>query len=105
FYVKLENGIEGFVHIKNVNEYLMFDEEKLLFYTDSGKKYRLGDVLKVKLLSVDMKELKIDFTLNEKKREFNGKSKLGNKPSKKKDLARIMSSTKKKQNLFNRKRR
>ncbi|MBN3490619.1 ribonuclease R [Acholeplasma equirhinis] len=97
FYVKLTNGIEGFVHIKNVNEYLMFDEEKLLFYSESGKKYRLGDQLKVKLLAVDMVEHKIDFTLNEKRIQKNQGQKINFKSSKKKDLKQVFTTTKKKQ--------
>lgn len=63
FFVKIPNGIEGFVSVRNVNQYLIYDEENLLFYTDRGRRYKLGDIIKVKLLAVDLVENKIDFTI------------------------------------------
>lgn len=64
FFVKLDMGIEGFINVRNVNTYLIYDEENLLFFTDRGKRYRLGDKITVKLISVDMNENRIDFTID-----------------------------------------
>jgi ribonuclease R len=62
--VKLENGIEGLVNVRNVNQYLIYDDEALLFYTERGKRYRLGDKIRVKLIKVDEVENNIDFTID-----------------------------------------
>lgn len=64
FFVKLENGIEGLVNVRNVNQYLIYDDEALLFYTERGKRYRLGDKIRVKLIKVDEVENNIDFTID-----------------------------------------
>ena len=66
FFVKLDNGIEGLVNVRNVNQYLIYDDEQLLFYTDSGKRYRLGDRIRVKLIKVDSVDNNIDFTIDSK---------------------------------------
>ncbi|CDR31110.1 Ribonuclease R [Acholeplasma oculi] len=69
FFVKVDKGIEGFVNVRNVNEYLIYDEENLLFFTDNGNRYRLGDFITVKLISVDKNENNIDFSIERKKRQ------------------------------------
>ncbi len=69
FFVKVDKGIEGFVIVRNVNEYLIYDEENLLFFTDNGNRYRLGDFITVKLISVDKNENNIDFSIERKKRQ------------------------------------
>jgi ribonuclease R len=74
FFVRTHKGIEGFVHLKNVDDYLVYHEAKMLFTSSQGKKYRLGDTIQVQLLKVDMDELKIDFTIY-KKREIKSKNK------------------------------
>jgi len=66
FFVKLDNGIEGLVNVRNVNQYLIYDDENLLFYTDSGNRYRLGDRIRVKLIKVDEVDNNIDFTIDAK---------------------------------------
>ncbi|WP_025724595.1 ribonuclease R [Acholeplasma granularum] len=82
FFVKLTNGIEGFVNVRNINQYLIYDEQQLLFYTDHGNRYRLGDMIKVKLIKVDEIDNNIDFTIDQKnkavKHEF---KKVTKKPS------------------------
>lgn len=74
FFVRTHKGIEGFVHLKNVDDYLVYHEAKMLFTSSQGEKYRLGDTIQVQLLKVDMDELKIDFTIY-KKREIKSKNK------------------------------
>lgn len=60
-FVKLSNGIEGFVPLRVLNDYYMYDEANLTFVGNRGKKYRLGDAIKVELLDVDLAQKKMDF--------------------------------------------
>lgn len=109
FFVKLDNGIEGLVNVRNVNQYLIYDDEHLLFYTDSGNRYRLGDRIRVKLIKVDEVDNNIDFTIDPKnkaqahttkkiagksRRENSSKKKVTHKPKRDKNRAR-KSKTKK----------
>ncbi|MFA5471350.1 MAG: ribonuclease R [Acholeplasmataceae bacterium] len=66
-FVKLENGIEGFVPLRALDDYYMYNEALLTFIGRRGKKYRLGDQIKVELLSVDLSEKKMDFGIVDKK--------------------------------------
>jgi len=62
FFVRISNGIEGFVNLKNTNnpgEYI----DHLLSYKVGDKVYKIGDLVKVELIDVDMLDLKIDFKL------------------------------------------
>ncbi|MBN2300675.1 MAG: ribonuclease R [Acholeplasmataceae bacterium] len=65
-FVKLANGIEGFVPLRVLNDYYMYDESHLTFIGNRGKKYRLGDTVKVELLDVDLATKKMDFVIAEK---------------------------------------
>ena len=66
-FVKLDKGIEGFVPLRVLNDYYMYDESNLTFIGNRGKKYRLGDLVKVELLDVDLAAKKMDFSIIEKK--------------------------------------
>jgi ribonuclease R len=66
-FVKLDKGIEGFVPLRILNDYYMYDESNLTFIGNRGKKYRLGDLVKVELLDVDLAAKKMDFNIIEKK--------------------------------------
>jgi ribonuclease R len=68
-FVKLSNGIEGFVPLRLLNDYYMYDEANLTFIGNRGKKYRLGDPIKVELLDVDLAAKKMDFVIVEKKQK------------------------------------
>ena len=59
--------IEGLVHISELpSDYFHFDAVKHLLRGErSGKQYRLGDRLRVKLVRVDLETSKIDFILVE----------------------------------------
>ncbi|MFH0767396.1 MAG: ribonuclease R, partial [Bacillota bacterium] len=65
-FVKLSNGIEGFVPLRVLDDYYMYDEAQLTFIGKRGKKYRLGDAVKVELLDVDLATKKMDFVIFEK---------------------------------------
>lgn len=70
FFVRLtEFHIDGLVHISSLeNDYYHFDEVKQCLVGEAmGKRYRLGDPLKVKVAAVNLDERKIDFTLDEPK--------------------------------------
>ena len=59
--------IEGLVHISELpSDYFHYDAAKHLLRGErSGKQYRLGDRLSVKLVRVDLETSKIDFVLAE----------------------------------------
>ncbi len=59
FYVELDNSIEGLVHIKNLDGYYYLDDHNNL--TDGIRTYKLGQKVKVKLISVDLNNRNIDF--------------------------------------------
>lgn len=66
-FVELENGIEGLVHVSGMDDdYYQYVEERYsLVGQRSGKVYRLGDAVKVKLVKVNPGERTIDFVLAE----------------------------------------
>lgn len=59
--------VEGLVHISELpSDYFHFDATKhMLLGERSGKRYRLGDRLKIRLVRVDLESSKIDFVLAE----------------------------------------
>ena len=59
--------VEGLVHISELpSDYFHFDAIKhTLLGERSGKQYRLGDRVRVKLVRVDLETSKIDFVLAE----------------------------------------
>lgn len=74
-FVKLQSGIEGFVPLRVMDDYYAYDENNLTFVGNRGKRYRLGDAIKVKLLEVDLQAKKMDYQIVEKKVAMEQKSK------------------------------
>jgi ribonuclease R len=77
---------EGLVHVSELGaDYFHFDAAKHMMLGErTGKRYRLGDRVRVKVVRVDMESTKIDFTLVEEKKEDEGpggKKKEGKKKS------------------------
>ncbi len=68
FYVELPNTIEGLVHITTLlDDYYIFDEQLCCLYGEySGKKYRMGDKVRVKAVSADLLSKTIDFEVLDK---------------------------------------
>lgn len=66
-YVRLENCVEGLVPIRDLgDEYFVFNEQRLeLRGNESGKLFKLGMPLYVKLVSADTKLSRLDFALAE----------------------------------------
>lgn len=65
-FVKLENGVEGYINVRNNYQNSMYDAN-LLSYFINGKLYKLGDRIKVELTSVNMTEFEIDFIIYQNK--------------------------------------
>jgi len=65
FFVELENTVEGLVHVTRMeDDYYYFDEKKYsLIGERSGKIYRLGDSVNVRLEKVDKENRTIYFTI------------------------------------------
>ena len=66
-YVQLENTIEGLVHVSNMeDDYYIFDENNHFLIGERKKKiYRIGDMVKIRVLSADIANRNIDFVLAE----------------------------------------
>ncbi|CAH0541647.1 ribonuclease R [Vibrio marisflavi] len=82
FFVRLsELHIDGLVHISSLaNDYYQFDPVGQRLIGESfGHIYRLGDAVKVKVLSVNLEDRQIDFELVETSRKLRGKGKTAKK--------------------------
>ena len=65
FFVRLDNTIEGLVHISSLyDDYYVFNEnDYTLQGSHNGKKFSVGQEVKVLLTRADIKEAKIDFEM------------------------------------------
>ncbi len=82
FFVRLtELHIDGLVHVSNLaNDYYRFDPiGARLTGESSGMVFRLGDKVKVKVLSVNLDDRQIDFELVDSQRQQRGKGKTAKK--------------------------
>ena len=61
-FVKLDNTVEGLVHVSNLKGYYTFDEKRYLLI-GKEKTYKIGDKIKVKLTRADVKSRQIDFEI------------------------------------------
>lgn len=64
-YVQLENTVEGLVHFENmIDDYYEFDEDNYYIIGQHTKKiYRLGDIVKIKVIEANLIKRTIDFML------------------------------------------
>ncbi|NLB35660.1 MAG: RNB domain-containing ribonuclease, partial [Elusimicrobia bacterium] len=67
FFVELDNGVEGLVHISSLlDDYYIFDDSRLILMGKNTRKiYRIGSEVEVELVKVNVDEAKIDFELTE----------------------------------------
>ncbi|NLS14678.1 ribonuclease R [Vibrio sp. SM6] len=82
FFVRLtELHIDGLVHISTLeNDYYQFDPiGQRLIGESFGRIYRLGDLVKVKVLSVNLNDRQIDFELLDTNRKLRGEGKTAKK--------------------------
>ncbi len=66
-FVQLDNTVEGLVHFSNMlDDYYYFDEDKYYIIGERTKKiYRVGDMVKIKVINADLLKRTIDFILVE----------------------------------------
>ncbi|EOA06955.1 Ribonuclease R [Mycoplasma yeatsii 13926] len=62
-FVQLDNMVEGLVHISNMDNNLVYDEENKILIKPDNTYYRMGQKVKVKLINADVKKRAIDFVL------------------------------------------
>jgi len=69
FFVQLPNTIEGLVRVASLDDdYYNYDGDNMMFTGErTGKRYRLGDDVRVLLIRVDVPQGEIDFELEELK--------------------------------------
>lgn len=65
FFIELPNTVEGLVHISSIaDDYYEFNDKAFtLVGTHTGKKYSIGDEVRVLLVKVDVDAVKIDFEI------------------------------------------
>ena len=65
FFVELENTVEGLVHISSIaDDYYDFNEKNYtLKGNHTGRKFAIGDEIRVQLVKVDVENARIDFEL------------------------------------------
>lgn len=70
FFVELENLIEGFVPFSYLDDYYVSDLKRFLFYNErSGKTYKLGEIVSVKLKEVNIIDGRCIFVFASSKEE------------------------------------
>lgn len=71
FYVELPNTIEGMVHVANLydDRYYYREESYDMVGADTGKVYKLGQTVKIRVLGADKKSNEIDFEIAEEGEE------------------------------------
>ena len=65
FFVELENGVEGLVHISSLDDdyYQYMEDQHCLIGERAKKRFRLGDAVAVRLIKANPTERTIDFVL------------------------------------------
>jgi len=88
---------EGLIHVSELGaDYFHFEAAKHMMLGErTGKRYRLGDRVRVKVVRVDMESTKIDFTLVEEKGAETSSGKAEKTAGKKKDSDKKKDSGKK----------
>ena len=71
-FVELENTIEGLVHVSNMtDDYYRFDDRQMMMIGEhTGKQFRIGDEVTVRVVAVKPEESAIDFELVGMKQSF-----------------------------------
>jgi len=64
-FVELDNTVEGLVHVSNLeDDFYHFQEKSLSLRGErTGKEYKIGDLVKVKVAKVNIQEREIDFLI------------------------------------------
>ncbi|HHV97675.1 MAG TPA: ribonuclease R [Clostridiaceae bacterium] len=96
-FVELDNTVEGIVKLSTMyDDYYIYDEEMYTLYGEmTGKEYRIGDVVKVKVVKTDKDARQVEFELigiiekESSKRKNKKKKKNSSKKSSKKRKANL----------------
>ncbi len=76
-FVELDNLIEGLVPIKDMDDYYIYDEERMCLTGEKNhKKYSLGDKVRVKVIRASKEDKTIDFAFVDSKSSKNEKEKI-----------------------------
>lgn len=74
-FLRLENGIEGLLPLRLMDDYFIFNPKLMDLYGRRSKKiYKVGMKIEVKLIEVDVKLRQLTFKLNEGKGERNNEN-------------------------------
>lgn len=65
-FISLQNGIEGFCALRNLETYFYYYEDTLNYINDYGVEYKLGDYVLVEYIGHDVSRLEIDFKIIKK---------------------------------------
>lgn len=70
-FVELDNTVEGLIHISNMtDDYYFYDERNYCMIGEMTKKtYKIGDVVNVRLVNVNIQKAEIDFVFCRNKGE------------------------------------
>lgn len=66
FYCQLSNHITGYVALSNINEYFTFYEQDNCYIGSKGTRYKLGDFINVRVISLNEEKLLIDLGVYKK---------------------------------------
>lgn len=71
-FVELENTVEGLVHVSYMtDDYYRFDDRQMMMIGEhTGKQFRIGDEVTIKVVSVKPEESAIDFEISGMKQSF-----------------------------------
>lgn len=75
FFVQLDNLVEGLVHLSTLDDdfYDVIPEQMALVGKHGKKQYKVGDIVRVRLVRVDTSEVKLDFELVKDKQDENSR--------------------------------
>lgn len=70
-FVQLDNGVEGLIHISTLaDDYYVFNERQMALIGERNRRvFRLGDPVRIEVVSANKEELQINFALVEHRRE------------------------------------
>lgn len=64
-FIELDNTVEGLVHVQNMNDdYYRFDDRQMIMIGErTGKQFRIGDKVTIRVISVKPEEQAVDFEI------------------------------------------
>ncbi len=64
-FVELKMGLEGLIHVRDLDDdyYVFSEDKKVLRGKRTGKKYKIGNKVKVQLVRIDLEKRQVDFNI------------------------------------------